>query len=114
MGAGVATDLRVRAEPVLREARQEPDAVAVRALEEPLCRVVGGDARVGPRERLLGCGPAVLGGRVGARREVGLQDAGRREPVLHERRQSPGGDVFLGAQFLVEVALGSRELDPDD
>lgn len=64
--------LRVRAQPVLRHARQEAHALAVGALKESLRGVVGGYARVRPRQRLLGRRPAVLRRRIRAGCEVSL------------------------------------------
>lgn len=65
--------LRVRAQPVLGHARQEAHALALCALEQALGGVVGGDAGVRPRQRLLRRRPPVLCRGVRSRRKVRLR-----------------------------------------
>lgn len=62
----------MRPQPVLGHARQEAHALALGALEQSLSGVVGGDARVRPRQGFLCRRPPVLRCRVRSGRKVRL------------------------------------------
>lgn len=89
----------VRAQPVLGHPGQVTHAVALRASEQLLGRIVARDLGLRPLQAVLADDPLVVVVGVGfVLLERRTQDAGGREAVLHERRQPEGRDVLFGLE----------------